>query len=56
MQMPGLGPTTATTLLAAIGNSHDFKKGRPLAAWLGLTPGQYSSGGKIQVGAHHQGR
>ena len=50
MQMPGIGPTTATALLAAIGNGHDFKNGRQLAAWLGLTPGQYSSGGKIKLG------
>ena len=50
MQIPGLGPTTATALLAAIGNGHDFKNGRQLAAWLGLTPGQYSSGGKIKLG------
>jgi len=50
MQIPGLGPTTATALLAAIGNGHDFKNGRQLAAWLGLTPSQYSSGGKLKLG------
>jgi transposase len=50
MQMPGIGPTTATALLAAIGNGHDFKNGRQLAAWLGLVPGQYSSGGKAKLG------
>lgn len=50
MQIPGLGTTTATALLAAIGNGHDFKNGRQLAAWPGLTPGQYSSGGKIKLG------
>ena len=32
-----------------IGNGHDFKCGRQLAAWLGLTPGQYSSGGKTRL-------
>lgn len=50
MQMPGIGPTTATALLAAIANGHDFKNGRQLAAWLGLVPGQYSSGGKARLG------
>ena len=50
MQMPGIGPTTATALLASIGNGHDFKNGRQLAAWLGLAPGQYSSGGKVKLG------
>lgn len=50
MQMPGIGPTTATALLAAIGNGHDFKNGRQLAAWLGLVPAQYSSGGKAKLG------
>lgn len=50
MQMPGIGPTTATALLAAIGNGHDFKNGRQLAAWLGLVPAQYGSGGKTRLG------
>lgn len=46
----GIGPTTATALLASIGNGHDFKNGRQLAAWLGLVPGQHSSGGKDRLG------
>jgi transposase len=50
MQMPGIGPTTASALLAAIGNGHDFKCGRQLAAWLGLVPGQYGSGGVTRLG------
>lgn len=50
MQIPGVGPTTATALLAAIGNGHDFKNGRQLAAWLGLVPGQYGSGGTTRLG------
>ena len=50
MQMPGIGPTTASALLAAIGNAHDFKCGRQLAAWLGLVPGQYGSGGVTRLG------
>jgi len=50
MQLKGVGPTTASALLAAIGNGHDFTNGRQLAAWLGLVPGQYSSGGKARLG------
>lgn len=50
MQLPGIGPTTASALVASIGNGHDFKNGRQLAAWLGLVPGQYSSGGKARLG------
>ncbi len=50
MQIPGIGPVTASALLASIGNGHDFKNGRQLAAWLGLVPGQHSSGGKNRLG------
>lgn len=50
MEMPGIGAKTASALLASIGNGHDFKCGRQLAAWLGLVPGQYSSGGKQRLG------
>ena len=50
MQLSGVGATTATALVATIGNGHDFKNGRQLSAWLGLVPGQYSSGGKARLG------
>jgi transposase len=50
MKLPGIGPTTATALVASIGIGHDFKHGRQVAAWFGLTPGQYSSGGKTRLG------
>ena len=50
MQLRGVGPTTATTIMAMIGSGHEFKCGRQFAAWLGLTPGQYSSGGKTRLG------
>ena len=50
MRLSGVGETTATALLAIIGNGHDFRRGRQLAAWLGLVPGQYSSGGKTRLG------
>jgi transposase len=49
MQLPGVGPTTATALVAMIGRGQEFKCGRQLAAWLGLVPGQYSSGGKQRL-------
>ena len=50
MQLPGVGATTATALVAMIGNGHEFRHGRQLAAWIGLVPGQYSSGGKARLG------
>jgi transposase len=50
MQLPGVGPTTATAMVAMIGRGQEFKCGRQLSAWLGLVPGQYSSGGKQRLG------
>jgi len=51
MQLRGIGPTTASALSASIGAGHDFRNGRQVAAWLGLTPGQHSSGGKQRLGS-----
>ena len=45
-QIPGIGPVTATALVSAVGDGKQFKRGRDLSAWLGLTPRQHSSGGK----------
>jgi transposase len=42
----GIGPITATAIIAKIGNGSDFRKGRELAAYLGLVPRQHSSGEK----------
>ncbi len=50
MQLCGVGETTATAMVAEIGNGHDFKCGRQFAAWLGLVPGQHSSGGNHRLG------
>ena len=50
MRLNGIAETTATALVATVGNAHEFKCGRQFAAWLGLTPGQYSSGGKTRLG------
>lgn len=44
--IPGIGPITASALVASIGDASTFKNGRQLAAWLGLVPRQHSSGGK----------
>ena len=49
--MTGVGPLTADALVATIGDGRDFRNGRQLAAWLGLTPAQHSSGGKARLGA-----
>jgi transposase len=46
MSIPGIGALTATALVAAIGDGKQFRRGRDLAAWLGLVPKQYSTGGK----------
>jgi len=45
-QVPGIGPVTASALVASIGDARWFANGRQLAAWLGLVPRQHSSGGK----------
>ena len=44
--IPGIGPLTATALIASIGEAKNFKNGRQVAAWIGLVPRQHSSGGK----------
>ncbi|OKP63487.1 IS110 family transposase [Ensifer adhaerens] len=46
MTIPGIGALGATALLAAVGDGLQFRKARDLAAWLGLVPRQYSTGGK----------
>jgi len=45
----GIGPVTATAIVAAISNGHAFENGRQFAAWLGLVPRQNSSGGKSRL-------
>jgi transposase len=44
--IPGIGPITASALVASIGDAQGFKNGRQVAAWIGLVPRQCSSGGK----------
>jgi transposase len=48
-QIPGIGPLVATAIVAAIGNGGAFRKGREFAAWMGLVPKQYSTGGKAKL-------
>ena len=45
-KIPGIGPMTASAMVASIGNAKNFKDGRQLAAWLGIVPRQHSTGGK----------
>lgn len=47
--IPGIGVINATALVAAVGDASAFGKGRDLAAWLGLTPRQHSTGGKTRM-------
>jgi transposase len=46
----GVGAVTASALVATVANAHDFRNGRQLAAWLGVVPRQWSSGGKERLG------
>jgi transposase len=48
-KIPGIGPVVATAIVAAIGNGAAFRKGREFAAWLGIVPRQYSTGGKAKL-------
>jgi len=47
--IPGIGPLTATALVAAVSDTSAFKNGRQFAAWLGLVPRQHSTGGKTRL-------
>ena len=48
--IPGVGPITASAIVATVGDAAQFKSGRQFAAWLGLVPQQRSSGGKERLG------
>ena len=47
--IPGIGPTIASALVAAIGQAKSFDRGRDLAAWLGLVPRQFTTGGRPKL-------
>ena len=48
--IPGVGPITASAIVATVGSGKQFNNGREFAAWLGLTPLNKSSGGKERLG------
>ncbi|MEY8712033.1 IS110 family transposase [Mangrovibacter phragmitis] len=47
--IPGIGPIGASALTVALGDSNDFQNGRHFASYLGLVPGEHSSGGKVRL-------
>ena len=50
MKIRGIGPTTALAIVATVGNAREFSSGRQFAAWIGLVPSQFSTGGKSRLG------
>ena len=50
--IPGIGPITASAMLATVGDIHAFRSARHFAAWLGLVPKQHSTGGKPLLGRY----
>jgi transposase len=50
-ELPGVGPTLATALVASVANPKAFRSGRDFSAWIGLVPKQNSSGGKHKLGS-----
>jgi len=48
-KIPGFGPLVASATVAAIGNGAAFRRGRDFAAWVGVVPRQYSTGGKQKL-------
>lgn len=50
MAIDGVGPVTATAIIASVGDAKVFANGRQFAAWIGLTPRQHSSGGRSRLG------
>lgn len=50
MTIPGIGPIISTAVVAAVGTGEAYDRGRDFAAWLGLVPRQYSTGGRTILG------
>src|SRR3972149_11254574 len=50
MKIRGIGATTALAIVATVGDARECRNGRQFAAWIGLVPGQYSTGGKTRLG------
>jgi transposase len=51
MSVPGIGPIISTAVVAAIGTGEAFDRGRDFAAWIGLVPRQFSTGGRTTLGS-----
>ena len=51
LEIDGIGPISASAVVAAVGDARQFASGRDLAAWVGLVPKQHSSGGKEKLGS-----
>jgi transposase len=49
MTIPGIGAIVASALVAAVGQAESFDRGRDLAAWLGLVPRQFTTGGRPKL-------
>jgi transposase len=49
MKVPGIGPITASALVAHVGNAKTFTSGRQFAAYFGLVPREHSTGGKTRL-------
>jgi len=49
LTVPGIGPIVASALVATVGNAANFRRARDLAAWVGLVPRQYTTGGKPRL-------
>jgi transposase len=49
-KLPGVGPVVATAIVAAVNEGRQFRSGREMAAWIGLVPRQYTTGGKPRLG------
>jgi transposase len=54
MQLTGVGPISASALVASVGEFEQFKNARQFGSWLGLVPAQDSSGGKTRLGGVHK--
>ena len=50
LKIEGVGPISATAIVASVGDARQFRSARQFAAWLGLVPSQHSSGGKERLG------
>ena len=50
MSIPGIGEITATAVVATVNDAKHFETSRSFAAWIGLVPRQYTTGGVVRLG------